>query len=90
MPAVLNEGAFVDNLKDIQDWNEDHELKKMGEAYAKAAAEYLGLAEKKVEPAIVKLYRVQIGAYREHKNAEAAMKKAQAAGFSDAFIVEVK
>ena len=29
MPAVLNEGAFVDNKKDIQDWNEDHELKKL-------------------------------------------------------------
>ena len=48
MPAVLNEGAFVDNLKDIQDWNEDAELKKLGEAYAKAAAEFLGL-EKKAE-----------------------------------------
>ena len=46
MPAILNEGAFVDNLKDIQDWNEDHELKKMGEAYAKAAAEHLGLAKR--------------------------------------------
>ena len=49
MPAVLNEGAFVDNLKDIQDWNDDAELKKMGEAYAKAAAEFLKL-EKKVKP----------------------------------------
>lgn len=47
MPAVLNEGAFVDNKKDIQDWDEDHELKKMGEAYAKAAAEYLSLPKKK-------------------------------------------
>ena len=47
MPAVLNEGAFVDNKKDISDWNDDVELKKMGEAYAKAAAEYLKL-EKKV------------------------------------------
>lgn len=46
MPAVLNEGAFVDNKKDIQDWDEDHELKKMGEAYAKAAAEYMGLSKK--------------------------------------------
>lgn len=47
MPAIVNEGAFVDNLKDIQDWNEEGELKKLGEAYAKAAAEFLGL-EKKV------------------------------------------
>ena len=46
MPAVLNEGAFVDNKNDIQDWNDDAELKNMGEAYAKAAAEYLNLPRK--------------------------------------------
>ena len=46
MPAVLNEGAFVDNKKDIQDWDEDHELKKLGIAYAEAAAEYLKLEKK--------------------------------------------
>ena len=48
MPAVLNEGAFVDNLKDIQDWNEDAELKKLGIAYAKAVAEYLELEKKPI------------------------------------------
>lgn len=47
MPAVLNEGAFVDNKKDIEDWNDNSELKKMGQAYAKAAAEYLNLPKKK-------------------------------------------
>lgn len=46
MPAIINEGAFVDNLADIQDWNEEAELKKLGEAYAKAAAEFLGLEQK--------------------------------------------
>lgn len=49
MPAVLNEGAFVDNWKDIQDWNDDSELKVLGIAYAEAAAEYLELTKKKVE-----------------------------------------
>lgn len=48
MPAILTEGAFVDNLQDIQDWNEDAELQKLGIAYAKAVAEYLGL-EKQTE-----------------------------------------
>ena len=42
-PAVLNEGAFVDNWDDIQEWNDDAELKVLGIAYAKAAAEYLSL-----------------------------------------------
>ena len=49
MYAILNEGAFVDNWNDIQDWNEDVELQKLGVAYAKAAAEWLGLEEKKAE-----------------------------------------
>ncbi len=51
MPAVLNEGAFVDNKKDIADWNEDAELKKLGIAYAKATAEYLKLEKKVATPA---------------------------------------
>lgn len=80
MPAVLNEGAFVDNKADIEDWNDDGELMKLGIAYAEAAAEYLGL-EKKVAPAAGTLYRVQVGAYRERANAEAMQKKLNAAGF---------
>lgn len=84
MPAILNEGAFVDNLKDIQDWNEDHELKKLGIAYAKAAAEVLKLEEKEKKPEATssdKLYRIrkswadaknQKGAYKSLDNAKAA------------------
>ena len=49
MPAVLNEIAFIDNKKDIQDWNSDAELKVMGEALAKAAADWLNLPKKKVK-----------------------------------------
>ena len=43
MMAILNECAFIDNWKDIKDWNEDAELKKLGIALAKATAEYLNL-----------------------------------------------
>ena len=89
MPAILNEGAFVDNLKDIQDWNEDHELKTLGIAYAKAAAEYLGLEKKELVVEKNVWYRVQVGAYREKKNAEAMLKKIKAAGFADAYINEL-
>ena len=49
MPAVANEGAFVDNLTDIQDWNDNFELQKLGEAYAKAAAEFLDLPKKVIQ-----------------------------------------
>lgn len=91
MPAVLNEGAFVDTKKDIQDWNEDHELKRMGIAYAKAAAEFLDLPAKSAptpapEPVPTPtpadgMYRVfgadgkQKGAYREEANAINELKK---------------
>lgn len=88
MDAILNEGAFVDNKKDIQDWNDDAELKKLGIAYAKAVAEYLKLEEKpKVEEPKI-WYRCQVGAYRERKNAEAMLKKLHDAGFADAYIKE--
>lgn len=45
-PAIINEGAFVDNWTDIKDWNDDAELQVLGVAYAKAAAEYLSLPAK--------------------------------------------
>lgn len=94
MPAVLNEGAFVDNQKDIADWNDDAELKKLGIAYAQAAAEYLELEKKAVSPkpsapeAESTLYCVQVGAFKVKANAEAMQKKLTAAGFADAFIKE--
>ena len=50
MPAILGEMAFVDNYKDIQDWDENFEFKKLGIAYAKAAAEWLGLPKKEKAP----------------------------------------
>ena len=77
MPAVLNEGAFVDNKTDISDWNEDRELEKLGVAYAEAAAEYLKL-EKKPQT----LYRVQVGAYSSRERAEKVKKELSLAGFS--------
>ena len=87
MPAILNEGAFVDNQMDIADWNEDAELKKLGIAYAQAAAEALGLVQKQADSNV--LYRVQVGAYREAANAAAMQEKLKAAGF-DAVIVQVQ
>lgn len=51
MPAILVETVFVDNNKDIRDWDETKELKVMAKAYAKAIAEYLKLPKKsKTEP----------------------------------------
>ena len=101
MPAVLNEGAFVDNKKDIQDWDEDHELRKLGIAYAEAAAEYLGLEKKVADPAPAPapapvepekqyIYRVQVGAYSAKPNAENMLKQLQAAGFGGIIVKSEK
>lgn len=94
MPAIICEGAFVDNKKDIEDWNEDAELKKLGIAYAQAAAEFVNADKKAVSPAPSApeaestLYCVQVGAFKVKANAEALMKKLRALGFADAFIKE--
>lgn len=88
MPAVLNEGAFVDNQKDIADWNEDAELRKLAVAYAQATAEVLELEQKTPLTDDV-LYRVQVGAYREEENAHTMQEKLKAAGF-DGIIVKVQ
>ena len=66
MPAILCEGAFVDNLKDIQDWNDNFELQKLGEAYAKAAAEYL-TAEEKAPAEYYVQYHAKIGPLNKTK-----------------------
>ena len=60
MPSVLVECAFVDNWNDIKDWNDNDELKKMGEALAKAAAEYLNLPRKKKGLVDCKDYKIEV------------------------------
>lgn len=92
MKAILNEIAFIDTKNDIKDWDEDHELKIMGEALAEAAAEYLQLPKKVKEPVkpaatTGKLYRVQVGAFAQKANAEAMVEKLKKAGF-EAFITQ--
>ena len=89
MPAIINEGAFVDNRKDIQDWNEDTELKKLGEAYAKAAAEFLAL-EKKTQPKSVYYvhYSTNIGPFNDRETADALARALKTAGHTDMGIKE--
>jgi N-acetylmuramoyl-L-alanine amidase len=90
MPAVLNEGAFVDNKKDIEDWNDDAELKKLGIAYAEACAEWLKLEKKTPavsEPEDDVIYRVQVGAFSNYEYAKSMQATLKAAGF-EGYIVK--
>lgn len=52
MKAILCEIAFVDNKKDIQDWDENSELEKMGKAIALATADWLDLPTKTVKKTV--------------------------------------
>ena len=93
-PAVIVEGAFLDS-KDHEIIDTKAEQEAMGVAIAKGILKTLGITfkeEVKEEPKSDsnKLYRVQVGAYREYKNAEAMLAKVKAAGFNDAFINESK
>lgn len=93
MTAVLFESFFVDNDKDNNIGDTVAEQRAFGVAYAKAILEYLGISYKGTNsntssPSTGKLYRVQVGAYRDKNNAQNMLKKVKAAGFSDAYIRE--
>lgn len=76
-PAVLCEGAFLDNKTDIKIIDTVEEQKKFGVAYAKGILKYFGIAYKEqvtttqaTETTKVGLFRVQVGAYAKRENAE--------------------
>lgn len=87
MPAVLCESFFVDNAKDKAIGDTLAEQQAFGVAYAKAALEYLGITYKAKAAASTpaaasgKLYRVQVGAYKEKANAEKMMAELKAKGY---------
>lgn len=77
-PALLIECCFVDDADDV----------KLYDAEKMATAIVKGITGQTVnEPSV--LYRVQCGAFREKKNAEALMERLRTSGF-DSFIVEVE
>ena len=97
-PSIIVEGAFLDTAKDIQILDTAAEQKAFGVAIAKGILRslniaYLGEGSSREDPPQPEtsgaLYKVQVGAFRERKNAEALEKKLEAAGF-DAFIVKTQ
>lgn len=98
MPAVLFESFFVDNASDKAIGDTVAEQKAFGAAYAKAILEYFGIAYKEENSVTApgtpsssgdKLYRVQVGAYKVKKNADAMLAKLKNAGFNG-IIVEAQ
>lgn len=90
-PAVILEGFFVDNKKDSEIADELHEQKAFGVAYAKGILKTLGIEIKGnyTEPTPAgKLFKVQVGAFKEKSNAENCLKNLKKSGF-EGLIVEV-
>ena len=91
-PAVIVEGCFVDNAKDVQFADSIEEQKAFGVAYAKGILKTLGISIKENQAqsksSSTTKYYVQVGAYANKENAEKQLQKAKDAGFSDAFIKE--
>ncbi len=92
-PAIIVECAFLDNATDVQTVNTTAGQQAMGTAIAKGILQTLGIVYVEKEPERTKeealtdteskkIYRVQVGAYAVKANAEAMLKKLQAAGFS--------
>ena len=67
MPAVLVEGAFLDNKEDVKVIDTVPEQKAFGVAIAKAILEYFKIP---YIPEVKTLYKVQVGAYTKKANAE--------------------
>lgn len=85
-PAVIVECAFVDSA-DLTIIDTEAERVRMGEAIARGILKTLGIDEKAENPPATarKLYKVQVGAYRDKRNAEAEV--ARLAGLGVAAII---
>lgn len=90
MPAVLTENLFIDS-NDAKLLKNEAFLKAVGEAHARGIAKFLGLPQKtKLQPepkpqqkaSYGKLYRVQVGAFKERENAERLAEELKKKGYT--------
>lgn len=87
--AVYLEVEFHDT-QDGANWIINN-VKSIGEAICKGVCEFYGVTYKVDETELPgKLYRVQIGAFKDKSNADNCLQQAKNAGFADAFIKEVQ
>ena len=90
-PSVIVEGLFVDNATDVKIADTEAEQKAFGYAYARGILKTLGIAPKDIKTTNStsnKLYKVQIGAFKNRENAIALKVKLISMGLTDIFIKE--
>lgn len=88
MPAVLLECGFMDSATDVPIILTDDFADKVASACVEVIVKKGGLKKKKVETATTdKLYRVQVGAFKNYDYAMDRLEDVKKAGFTDAIIV---
>ena len=89
MPCVLLELGFMDSTTDVPVILTEEYADKCANAIVEVLAEKGGLAKKTTTPAPTeKLYRVQVGAFKDKENAKRLQERLQTAGYGS-IIVEV-
>ena len=87
-PAVICEGAFLDNKTDVKIIDTVAEQQAFGVAYAKGILKTLGIDYKEpVKAPAGKFYRVQVGAFTKKANADALVEKLKKDGY-EAFVTQ--
>ena len=84
--GIIIEHSFHTNPTACKWLMDSSNLKKLAVAEAKALAEYYGMKKTTNTTSEKTIYRVQVGAYSDKKNADAILAKVKAAGFKDAYI----
>jgi N-acetylmuramoyl-L-alanine amidase len=93
MPAILVENGFITSPRDAELLKSEPFLKELVDAHVSGIAKAMNLKKKTSapqslsQPATGKLYRVQVGAFRNRDNAERLVQQLKEKGF-DAFIRE--
>ena len=93
MSAILVENGFLTNPRDAELLKNEAFLKELVAAHVAGIAKAMGLKKKDTappssHPETGKLYRIQVGAFRNRDNAERLVRQLKEKGF-DAFIREV-
>lgn len=86
--SVLTEGFFLDNNVDNKIGDTVAEQKAFGKAYVKGILKYFGIAYKPVSQSSNssnKVYRVQVGAFKDSNNADKLAKELKEKGY-DAYV----
>lgn len=89
MPAILTENGFIDNAADAKKLKSDSFLDKIAQGHVDGLVKALGLKKKKSATKTTsntktsgKLYKVQVGAFADKKNAEKLAAELKKKGYS--------